>query len=135
MAQGGMTVIYDGQCPFCSSYVAMLRLREAVGAVELVDARSGDERVIRAAERGHDLDSGMVVLWDGRSFHGQAAVHLLATLSAPAGRCNRLQRAVFRSPARAALIYPLLARGRRVYLRLAGRGPIGRPGESPAARE
>lgn len=124
MTDDGLTVIYDGLCPFCSAYVGMIRLRRAVNRVEIVDARSNDPRVAAAA--GLDLDEGMVVIWGGRRFHGRDAVHLLATLSAPGGFANAIQRRVFASPRRAALLYPVLAAGRRMFLRAVGRPPIGR---------
>ena len=43
-----LRIIYDGDCPFCRSYVALLRLRERYD-VQLVDARK--ERAA-AAEYG-----------------------------------------------------------------------------------
>ena len=30
MAEPGITVIYDGECPFCSAYVSMMRLRQLI---------------------------------------------------------------------------------------------------------
>lgn len=131
----GITIIYDGQCPFCSSYVSLLRLREAVGPVELVDARSGDVRVAAALSDGLDLDRGMVVHWEGREFYGRDAVHLLATLSGAGGAFNGLQRRLFSSPRRAALLYPLLAAGRRLYLRLVGTPTIAAERENRAPGE
>ena len=35
-------IIYDGDCVFCSHYVRFVRLRETVGPVALIDARSGN---------------------------------------------------------------------------------------------
>lgn len=129
MTGPGITVIYDAECPFCASYVAMMHLQAAVGKVDLVNAREDDPRVQRIQHEGHDLDSGMVVLWQDEVFHGDAAVHLLATLSGEGGGMfNRLQRAVFASPWRAARLYPVLAAGRRIFLRLVGRAPIGAAG-------
>jgi len=127
---GGITILYDGHCPFCSSYVTMMRLREAVGKVELVDARGDDPRVAEAMSAGLDLDEGMVVIWEGRQFHGRDAVHLLATLSARGGLLNELQRRVLAAPRRAAILYPALARGRRLFLRIIGRPPISGGGKS-----
>ena len=137
MTGPGITVIYDGDCPFCSSYVSMMHLREAVGTVELVDARGADPRARAVQEAGYDLDTGMVVLWHDEVFHGDAAVHLLATLSSDKGGVmNRVQRAVFSNPRRASRVYPVLAVGRRVFLRLVGRSPIGTITEKkPAAGE
>jgi len=120
-----LTIIYDGECPFCSSYVRMARLREAAGDVELVDARSDDPRVADALAAGLDLDDGMVVLWRGRRHYGADAVHLIALLSGEGGLGNRVQRWLFLSPRVAAALYPWLVRGRRAWLRLAGRAPIG----------
>lgn len=130
-----ITIIYDGQCPFCSSYVSMMRLRETAGQVELVDARSTDPRVAEAVSAGLDLDRGMVVIWQDRTYFGEDAVHLLAVLSGPRGISNRLQRALFGTPRRAARVYPVLARGRRLFLRLSGRRSIGEMRESAALRE
>jgi Uncharacterized protein conserved in bacteria len=126
MTGPGLTVIYDGECPFCASYLRLVRLREAVGRVELVDARSTDPRVAMLCAEGYDLDAGMIALWEGQVFYGDAAVHLLATLSAEgSGILNRIQKMLFASPDRAAQLYPVLVFGRRAFLRLAGRIPIG----------
>ncbi|MEE4121112.1 MAG: DUF393 domain-containing protein [Paracoccaceae bacterium] len=125
MTADTLTIIYDGECPFCSSYVRMARLREAVGRVDLVDARSEDPRVAEAQGAGLDLDDGMVVVWRGERHHGAEAMHLIAVLSGAGGLGNRLQRRLFRSPRLAAALYPPLVRGRRLWLRLAGRRPIG----------
>jgi len=130
MTGPGITVIYDGDCPFCASYVSMMRLRDAVGEVELVNARECDPRVRAVQEAGHDLDEGMVVLWRDEVFFGDGAVHLLATLSSEKGGLfDRMQRAAFANPRRAARLYPVLAAGRRLFLRLVGRKPIGRLSE------
>ncbi|MDT8854012.1 DCC1-like thiol-disulfide oxidoreductase family protein [Paracoccaceae bacterium Fryx2] len=121
-------VIYDGQCPFCSSYVRMVRLRAEAGRVDLVDARSADTRVAEMRRAGFDLDAGMVVRHGGQVFHGEAAMRHLSVLSAPGGLFNDLMRRIFRSPRRAAALYPVLARGRRLTLRLLGRRPLKDPG-------
>jgi hypothetical protein len=103
----------------------MMRLREAVGEVDLVNARDGDPRVRAVQKAGYDLDTGMVVLWQNEVFFGDAAVHLFATLSSgESGVLNRLQRAIFANARRASLVYPVLAAGRRLFLRLVGRAPI-----------
>src|SRR5438046_960309 len=77
MAKATLHIIYDGDCPFCSSYVALLRLREQYD-VHLVDARK--EPAV-AARYGLDLNEGMVVDLDGQVHHGARAMSLLARLS------------------------------------------------------
>jgi predicted DCC family thiol-disulfide oxidoreductase YuxK len=119
-----LEVIYDGDCPFCASYVGIVRLREAVGQVDLVDARSADPRVAEVQAMGFDLDEGMVVRHGDAVFYGDAAMRHLSILSAPGGVMNTALRVLFRAPRRAALLYPVLATGRRLTLRVLGRRKI-----------
>ena len=57
---GGATLLYDGECPFCSAYVRMVTLRTAVGGVRLVDARVSDDSIVdKVTSRGFDLNEGM----------------------------------------------------------------------------
>lgn len=125
----GIAIIYDGQCPFCSSYVRLLRLRETVGPVRLIDARSADPQVVAARAEGLDLDRGMIVRLGDATYHGDRALHVLALLSTGGGAFNGLMRRVFGSARAARLAYPLLAAGRRATLRALGRVRIG-PGDA-----
>ena len=102
-------VVYDGECPFCSSYVSLLRLREQYD-VHLVDARKEPEF---AARYGLDLNEGMIVDLDGEVHHGARAVSLLSRLSGAISplRSERVARAV----------YPLFRFGRNVALKVLGR--------------
>lgn len=125
MARDGLEIVYDGECPVCSAWMRMTRLRESVGRVELVDARSGDPRVAALLREGQDLDRGMVVRWQGRTYHGAEALTLLALLSDGPAAWRWLQRAAFSRPRVARAVYPVLVRGRLALLRLLGRKPIG----------
>jgi len=116
-----LTIIYDGDCPFCAAYVRMTRLRTAAGRVALVNARDGGPVVDEARVEGLDLDAGMVVEAGGRLYHGDAAMTLLAGLTTPSGAFNRVTAWAFRSPSRARLIYPPLVAGRNLTLRILGR--------------
>ena len=119
-----MIVIYDGQCVFCSAYVRLLRLREAVGRVELLDGRTSGIADLAARELGLDLNEGMLVLYQGRSYYGNEAMTILSALTTRSGLLNRAIAAVFRFPALARLLYPVLRLGRRVTLALLGRSTI-----------
>ncbi len=114
-------VVYDGECPFCSSYVLLYRLREQAKRVHLIDARSAHPILDEVRREGLNLDEGMAVKFSGRFYHGAAAMNILAILGSNAGLFNRLNRSLFRHPRLARFLYPILVRGRWIVLRLLGR--------------
>ena len=117
-------IVYDGQCPFCSRYVQLVRLRETLGQVRLVDARNGGPMVEEARAAGLDLDEGMVLKLDGRLYHGAECIHMLALLSTPSSWFNRVNAAMFRSQTASRVLYPVLRTGRNAVLRLLGRSKL-----------
>lgn len=119
------TIVYDGDCPFCSRYVKLVRLRESVGTVKILNARDGGPLVAEILAAGLDLDEGMVLAMDGQFYHGDDCIHRMALLSSPSGPFNRFNRAIFRSPTASRLLYPVLRAGRNSVLRLLGRSKIG----------
>ncbi len=120
----GVTIFYDGACPFCTNYAMLLRLRQTAGPVALVDARSGDPRVAAALARGIDLDQGFLVIYGGRDYTGAEAAHLLALLAEGGAFFNRIVNLLLRTPERARVFYPLLRAVRNLALRVRGRGGI-----------
>ncbi len=114
-------IIYDGECPFCSRYVRLLRLREAIGVVELVNARSNHPLLQRLQDKGIDLDEGMALIQGNQIKHGAECIHALSLLSTPANLFNRFNARMFRSPVVSKLLYPLLRSGRNAALRVLGR--------------
>ena len=133
------SIVYDGDCPFCSRYVKLVRLREALGPVDLVNARDGGPLVDEIRRAGLDLDEGMVLKLGDRFYHGAACLHMLAVLSTSSGAFNRMTGTLFRSPVIARSLYPLLRAGRNLTLALLGRrkmscgpsGPGGSSGQQP----
>lgn len=124
-------LLYDGECPFCSRYVVHVRLREAVGAVTLANAREHPALVEEVRRLGHDVDEGMVLKLNGRYYHGADCMHALALLTTRAGWFNRLNSLAFRSPAFSRFAYPILRAGRNFTLKLLGRQRIDADSSSP----
>lgn len=123
-----LRIVYDGDCPFCNAYVKLVRLRETVGAVELIDARGDHPIVAEIRARGLDLNEGMVVVADDQFHHGDAAMTLLAAMTTRSGLFNRAVRLGFSRPAISRLLYPPLVLGRKLTLKLLGRRAIGTAG-------
>jgi predicted DCC family thiol-disulfide oxidoreductase YuxK len=126
-------IVYDGQCPFCSRYVQLVRLRETLGQVKLVDAREGGPQVEEVRKAGLDLDEGMVLKLDGRLYHGAECIHTLALLSTGSTWFNRINAAMFRSRAASRLLYPVLRTGRNAVLRMLGRSKLNLQDSRPGA--
>ena len=124
LGQKGISVVYDGLCPFCSAYARMLRLRESAGPVWLVDARQERRLVAELDMAGAPINGGMAVLYGGRIYWGADAIHILALLASDRGLANRAAARLLRHRRIARAAYPLLRGGRNLALRLLGRPPI-----------
>ena len=111
-------LIYDGACIFCDAYVRLLSLREAVGPVELIDARSGDPRLRAYESAGYDLNEGMLFEYNGTVYFGAEAVNVLATLSAPVSAFNRINGTLLSKQLVARFFYPIFKFCRTITLKL-----------------
>lgn len=120
----GDFLLYDNECPFCSAYVRMVRLREAGVELQLIDGREAPHLVRKYAERGMNINDGMILRFGGDVHFGADAINRLALMSTTHGSFNAINRLVFSSPLASKLLYPVLRMGRNVTLRLLGRNPI-----------
>jgi predicted DCC family thiol-disulfide oxidoreductase YuxK len=120
-------IVYDGECVFCANYVRFLKLKEAIGPVELLDARSDDPRVKKYWRDGYDLNKGMLFIHRGRTYHGDEAINVLASLSSDSTVFNRVNGLVLSNAKTAELLYPLLKLGRRLVLLLRGKKLLTHP--------
>ncbi len=124
LSNSGITVVYDGDCPLCSAYVARMRLHEAAGQMKLLDARQVPDLVMELQRDGYRLDDGLLLAIGDNYFHGAAAMNVLALMSSRSGWFNRLNYRLFRSRRLTSMLYPLLVAGRRGLLWLLGRKPL-----------
>jgi predicted DCC family thiol-disulfide oxidoreductase YuxK len=122
-------IIYDGDCVFCNNYARLLKLKQSVGEVELLDARSGDPRVNEYWNTGYDLNEGMLFVHGGRVYHGAQAINVLASLSGDSTVFNRINAAILSNQHTARLAYPILKLGRRIVLLVRGRKLLSDPAD------
>ena len=119
-------LLYDGECPFCSFYVAKSRFEMQVGRpLQLVDGREAPRLVAQLRGEGCDLEQGMILVLEGRRYHGAAAMTMLEGMAVGAGSLNRLGRWFASSPGRVRLAYPWLRRLRRAALLVKGKPGFG----------
>ncbi|MGH1439918.1 MAG: NAD-dependent epimerase/dehydratase family protein [Cellvibrionaceae bacterium] len=117
-------VVYDKQCPACHFYCNIIRIRESVGELVLVDARENSEVMEEITEKGLDIDQGMVVKVDDQLYYGSEAIHILTSMGSESSWLNRFNYWLFRSKARAEFLYPKLRFIRNCLLKLLGKSKI-----------
>ncbi|MBV6634076.1 MAG: DUF393 domain-containing protein [Alphaproteobacteria bacterium] len=127
-------VVYDGDCPLCATYIKLVRLRDATGPVEMIDARSDHPVVEMLWAKGYDLDEGMALVENfgvekfGRDdqaiTYGPECVNRLALMTTPSGVFNRATAALLRSQRRADALYPIFRAGRNAALKVLGKPQI-----------
>lgn len=119
-------LLYDGECPFCSFYVAKSRFEARIGQpLRLIDGREAPGLVAQMRREGFDLETGMILALDGRRLHGADAMTALEGMSAGAGGFARLARGFAASPGRVRRAYPWLRRLRRLALLAKGKPGFG----------
>ena len=125
-----ITIIYDGACPFCSTYVRMIRLSQAIyGRIELISARDTHLPIVgELLDQGYDLDAGMAVIYQGEIYHGPDALHLLTLISTRSGLFNRLMKWIFSNKRVIRLAYPVLRLARNIAVKIKGKPYIRRHG-------
>lgn len=119
-----LSIIYDGECPFCAAFVKLYALRKNMNGIELIDARTTPGLVRELRAQGMEINEGMVAIWQRHYYYGADAMHLLSILSADRGFFGGLNRFLFRNRNAAGVAYPMLATGRRMILSLLGRKMI-----------
>lgn len=117
-------LIYDKECPACDNYCQVVRIRETVGKLRLIDARENSEVLEEITALGLDIDQGMVLKLDGQIYYGSDAIHALALISSRSGLLNRLNYYLFRSKRLSHVFYPMLRFFRNVLLKVLGKTKI-----------
>ncbi len=117
-------LVYDRECPACNAYCQIVRIRESVGELRIVDAREDSEVLKEITAAGLDIDQGMVLKMDEQLYYGADAIHALALIGSRSGILSRFNHWIFRSKGRAAVLYPMLRFFRNLLLKLLGKTKI-----------
>jgi predicted DCC family thiol-disulfide oxidoreductase YuxK len=119
-------LLYDGECPVCSAYVAVASLRQLHLGLKVLNARAEPDLVAELRGRGYEINDGMVLCLDGVVHFGADATRVIALMarSSPS-RWRRAGSALIGAAPWSRRLYPRLNRGRQALLRLLRRGRIG----------
>lgn len=117
-------LVYDKQCPACHYYSQLVRIRESVGELQLIDARQDTEILREITQHSLDIDQGIVLKMGGQFYYGPDAIHALALISSRSGIFNRLSYWMFRSKTLSRYLYPVLRSMRNLLLKVLGKTKI-----------
>lgn len=117
-------LIYDKDCPACDNYCQVVRIRESIGALKIINARENSEVLEEITQLGLDIDQGMVLKMGGVIYYGADAIHTLAQISSRSGVFNRMNYWLFKSKRVSAVLYPLLRSFRNLLLKMLGKTKI-----------
>lgn len=117
-------LVYDKHCPACDNYCQVVRIRESVGNLKIVNARDDSAIMQEVTAKGFDIDDGMVLKMGEQLYYGSDAIHALALISSRSGIFNRINYWLFKSHHVSRLLYPVLAACRLVLLKILGRTRI-----------
>lgn len=118
MKREEILLVYDKECPACNNYCQMLRIKDTVGDLKIVNARESSEVMNEITTAGMDIDQGMVLKMGNRIYYGSDAIHALALISSRSGIFNRLNYWAFKSKTLSKLLYPFLRFCRNLLLKI-----------------
>ena len=124
MKKGEIILVYDKECPFCDNYSLLIRIKQDLGELVLINARDDHPLVKELKKLGFDLNQGMVVKISEQYYHGADALNILALLSSRSGIFNKLNYWCFKSKTLSVALYPLLRSGRNLVLKFLGKNKI-----------
>jgi len=119
-----IVLVYDKECPACNAYSRLVRIRESVGVLTIINAREQNDVLDEITAHGLDIDQGMVLKMGDQLYVGSDAIHALALISSRSGVFNRLNYWIFKSKTLSSWIYPILLFFRNLLLKILGRTKI-----------
>tara|TARA_B100000989_G_scaffold287898_1_gene257988 strand:- start:1299 stop:2342 length:1044 start_codon:yes stop_codon:yes gene_type:complete len=127
----GIFLIYDNECLLCRQSATALRLKDAVGKLTTINARTEHPLVKEVTSKGYDLNEGIIVKYNDHFYYGTDAIHMLALLSSPVGIFNRLNASLFKYKLSAKLLYPFFKAIRKLLLIIRRTPKINMQSEKP----
>jgi predicted DCC family thiol-disulfide oxidoreductase YuxK len=118
MQREQILLVYDRECPACNAYCKVVKIRESVGDLRIVDARINSEVMNEITAQGLDIDQGMVLKMGEQLYYGADAIHTLALIGSRSGILNRLNYWMFKSKIISRIFYPLLRASRNLLLKI-----------------
>lgn len=124
-------VIYDGDCILCRNSAQAIKIKKAIGHLEIINARVSHPLVTEALNKGYDLNEGILVKYNNQYYYGVDAVHFLALIGSPSDTFNKINCFLFKYKWLSYGLYPLFKIVRNIILFLRRIPPIPKPMQMP----
>jgi predicted DCC family thiol-disulfide oxidoreductase YuxK len=118
-------VLYDGECPVCASYMALVELRRFHPSIEILDARKHPTLVARLRAQGFEVNDSLLVKLGSTVYAGADATRVLSELSSEQVWVRRIGVWAIGGAPWSRVLYPYLRGTRNLLLRCLGRPLIG----------
>jgi predicted DCC family thiol-disulfide oxidoreductase YuxK len=120
-------LLYDGDCPFCSSYIKLMKIREHYPDFELINARAKSSQLDEAKRLDYNLNEGMLIKLDETYYYGSEAISIInniSTLQQQRGIFFKIHKILFSRRAVTKVLYRIMRIGRLITLKLLGKKPL-----------
>lgn len=124
MKREQILLVYDRECPACNAYCQVVKIRESVGDLRIVDARENSDVLQEITAQGLDIDQGMVLKMGNQLYYGADAIHTLALIGSRSGIINRINYWIFKSESVSSILYPILRFFRNLLLKILRKSKI-----------
>ncbi len=119
-----VTIIYDGECPFCSDFVSLNRLRSFGYRVDIVNARDNDNPKIKILRNKYNLDDGMIVICSDKILYGVSAARFIAMSYSKKNTRAFFYWSLLINEKFAGISYDILVKLRKIFFKITGKSLI-----------
>ena len=128
-------LIYDGDCILCRNSAQAIKIKKAIGHLEIINARDSHPLVIEALKMGYDLNEGILINYNNQYYYGADAVHFLALIGSSSDTFNKVNRSFFKYKWLARCFYPLFKMTRNIILFVRRIPPIPKSAQEPLIKK
>jgi len=111
-------LVHDLECPACKVYCQLVRIRDDVGNLRIVEARVNSDVMNEITAQGLDIDQGIFLKMEDQISYGSDAMHMLALIGSFSGIFNRFNYWMFKSKKTSSILYSLLIFSRNLLLKI-----------------
>ncbi len=114
-----IVLYYDGECPICRQYSTYVELRKHFD-VKICNAREYMDAMNDFAQKGYNINQGMILIIDDEIYQGHHVIVKLNELLTHQSLFDRCMNRLMNIPYFVRLIYPLIKGVRRIILKIIG---------------